>query len=113
MVRIAFRDEACRMHEIDAEADVSLMENAKARGMDGIEAECGGSMDCGTCQVYIAEPWFSTIASGQRNGGRNGRIHPLPASHLAPVMPDRRDRGDGRSISGRPRGAALKTIADR
>ena len=49
MVRIAFRDEACRMHEIDAEADVSLMENAKARGMDGIEAECGGSMDCGTC----------------------------------------------------------------
>ena len=49
MVRIVFRDEACRMHEIDAEAGVSLMENAKAQGMDGIEAECGGSMDCGTC----------------------------------------------------------------
>ena len=35
------------MHEIDAEPDFSLMENAKARGMDGIEAECGGSMNCG------------------------------------------------------------------
>ncbi len=39
------------MHEIDAKAGVSLMENAKARGMDGIEAECGGSMNWGTCQV--------------------------------------------------------------
>lgn len=62
MVRIVFRDEAGRTHEIAAEAGVSLMENAKAQGMDGIEAECGGSMVCGTCQVYIAEPWFSTIA---------------------------------------------------
>ena len=70
------------MHEIDAEADVSLMENAKARGMDGIEAECGGSMDCGTCQVYIAEPWFSTIASMEAAMVEYTR-YPRPTSRLS------------------------------
>lgn len=73
------------MHEIDAEPDVSLMENAKARGMDGIEAECGGSMDCGTCQVYIAEPWFSTIAPASAMDAEMVEYtrYPRPTSRLS------------------------------
>lgn len=85
MVRIVFRVEAGRTHEIEAEAGVSLMESAKAKGVDGIEAECGGSMVCGTCQVYIAEPWFSAIAPA---GAMEVEMieytrHPRPSSRLS------------------------------
>lgn len=62
MARILFRSDNGQVEEIEAEAGLSLMANAKAKGIAGVEAECGGSMVCGTCQVYIAEPWFSTIA---------------------------------------------------
>lgn len=85
MVRIKFRAEDGRTQEIEAEAGISLMENAKAKGVDGIEAECGGSMVCGTCQVYVAEPWFSAIAPA---GAIEAEMveytrHPRPSSRLS------------------------------
>lgn len=85
MVRIVFRDEAGRTQEIAAEAGISLMENAKARGVDGIEAECGGSMVCGTCQVYIGDPWFDAIAPASAIEGEMIEYtrHPRPTSRLS------------------------------
>lgn len=62
MVRVVFRDADGATTAIDAEPGVSLMVSAKAAGVSGIEAECGGSMVCATCQVYVSEPWFSQIA---------------------------------------------------
>lgn len=35
------------------EAGISLMQLAMIHGVDGILAECGGSMACGTCHVYL------------------------------------------------------------
>ena len=35
----------------------SLMEGAKAGGIDGIEAVCGGNAYCGTCRVHVDEDW--------------------------------------------------------
>jgi ferredoxin, 2Fe-2S len=63
MVRVVFRYPQGSIQEIEAEPGESLMSSAKAAGIDGIEAECGGSMVCATCQVYVAEPWFSQIGS--------------------------------------------------
>lgn len=63
MARIVIRSSEGQVQEIEAEAGISLMASAKAKGIAGIEAECGGSMVCGTCQVYVAEPWFSMIAA--------------------------------------------------
>ena len=85
MVRIVFRDEAGHTHEIDAEVGLSLMECAKTQGVDGIEAECGGSMVCGTCQVYIAEPWFSAIAPASAMEAEMTQYtrHPRPTSRLS------------------------------
>lgn len=34
----------------------SLMLAAVAANVQGIEAECGGLMTCGTCHVYVREP---------------------------------------------------------
>ncbi|MBB3862327.1 2Fe-2S ferredoxin [Novosphingobium hassiacum] len=33
----------------------TVMEVARAHGVEGIEGECGGAMACGTCHVYVDE----------------------------------------------------------
>jgi len=61
MVQIVFRDQDGNETRIDAEPGKSLMESAKVNDIEGIVAECGGSMVCGTCHVHIAEPWGSRL----------------------------------------------------
>jgi ferredoxin, 2Fe-2S len=61
MVRITFHHDTGRVQDIDATAGVSLMDNARAAGVDGIEGECGGSMICGTCHVHLDEAWFAAL----------------------------------------------------
>jgi ferredoxin, 2Fe-2S len=39
----------------------SLMEAAVAANVDGIAADCGGLMTCGTCHVYVREPHASAL----------------------------------------------------
>lgn len=85
MVRVLFRDVDGAATAIDAKPGVSLMESAKAAGVRGIEAECGGSMVCGTCQVYVSEPWFSAIAPASSMEGEMVEYtrHPRPTSRLS------------------------------
>lgn len=63
MVRIHFVQPDGRTQAIEANPGESLMANATASGVDGIIAECGGSMVCGTCHVYVAAPWFEKIGA--------------------------------------------------
>jgi 2Fe-2S ferredoxin len=42
---------------VDAKPGASLMETAVRNNVDGIVAECGGSMSCGTCHVWVDEAW--------------------------------------------------------
>ncbi|MBI2768418.1 MAG: (2Fe-2S)-binding protein [Burkholderiales bacterium] len=44
-----------------SETGGSLMEAAIAANVSGIEADCGGLMTCGTCHVYVREPWASRL----------------------------------------------------
>jgi 2Fe-2S ferredoxin len=85
MVRIVFHGANGDITEIDAEPGVSLMVSAKAAGVDGIEAECGGSMVCATCQVYVSEPWFSRIAPAGLIEAEmvEYTLHPRPNSRLS------------------------------
>lgn len=39
--------------EIEADETLSVMQAAKAQHVEGIDADCGGSMVCGTCHVYV------------------------------------------------------------
>ena len=37
----------------------SVMEGAKAHGIAGIEAKCGGQCICATCHVYVDDLWLA------------------------------------------------------
>ena len=45
----------------DAETGKSLMEVARANGVDGILGECGGSCACATCHVYVEPEWQEVV----------------------------------------------------
>lgn len=53
--------------KVDAEDSANVMQAAVAHGIDGIIGECGGSMMCATCHVYIDEA-FAT-RTGPRSEG--------------------------------------------
>jgi 2Fe-2S ferredoxin len=57
MVRITFITPTEEEITLDAPLDGSLMEAARAHGVPGILADCGGSMVCGTCHVVVAPEW--------------------------------------------------------
>ena len=61
MPKITFVDADGTRHEIEAKSGVSLMENALANNIDGIEAECGGSCMCATCHCFIDEEYAAKI----------------------------------------------------
>jgi len=46
---------------IDANEGDTLMQAAVANGIDGILAECGGSMMCATCHVYVDDADFDRL----------------------------------------------------
>ena len=48
-------------HTVEAAASESIMQATLAAGIDGIVGECGGSMMCATCHVYVREPWAAKL----------------------------------------------------
>jgi ferredoxin, 2Fe-2S len=85
MVRIIFHHESGRTQEIQATPGLSLMDNARAAGLDGIEGECGGSLICSTCQVYVPQPWFDALppAGAIEAEMVEYTLHPRPTSRLS------------------------------
>jgi len=53
VVRLVFKLSNGSDVEIDAPPGRSIMEAAKAENVPGIDADCGGSMICGTCHVQV------------------------------------------------------------
>jgi 2Fe-2S ferredoxin len=53
MPRLTFVSPDGARCELEAEAGVSIMRVALVNGVDEIVAECGGSLACGTCHVYV------------------------------------------------------------
>lgn len=46
---------------VSAKPGKTLMQAAQAGGVDGIAADCGGSLTCATCHVLVREPWASQL----------------------------------------------------
>ena len=69
---------------VDTDPGTSLMQAAMLGGVAGIVAECGGSMMCATCHVYVSEDWMEKI------GGRSEMEEDMLESTAEPCRPNSR-----------------------
>jgi len=61
MVKIKYIEYKGKSHTIDVANGLSVMEGAIQNNIPGIDADCGGSMACATCHVYVKEKWFDKL----------------------------------------------------
>ena len=61
MTKINYIDHSGNKLEIDVDNGLTVMEGAVQNNVPGIDADCGGSMACATCHVYVKEDWFNKI----------------------------------------------------
>lgn len=55
--------------EVEANTGDSVMQTALNNDVDGIVGECGGSMMCATCHVYVDEAFLGKV--GERAAGED------------------------------------------
>ncbi|MBG9387218.1 2Fe-2S iron-sulfur cluster-binding protein [Caenimonas aquaedulcis] len=60
-VYFATADQPAKPQPVQCATERSLMKAALAGGIDGIAADCGGMMTCGTCHVFVREPFASRL----------------------------------------------------
>ena len=56
-----------RTHTLEIANGVSVMQGAVNAGLEGIEADCGGSAACATCHVYVAREWLERLPPPSEN----------------------------------------------
>ena len=61
MAKIKYIEHKGKSHTIDVANGLSVMEGAVQNDIPGIDADCGGSMACATCHVYVKEKWFDKL----------------------------------------------------
>ena len=61
MTKIIYNTHDNQSYSIDAQNGLSVMELAIQNDIPGIDADCGGSMACATCHVYVKEEWFNKL----------------------------------------------------
>jgi len=61
MTKITYIEHNGKSHTIEVEKGLSVMEGAIQNNISGIDADCGGSMACATCHVYVKEEWFDKV----------------------------------------------------
>ena len=65
MAKITYQDSQGASKTIEVENGLSVMEGAIQNDVPGIDADCGGSMACATCHVYVDEKWFDKIPKAE------------------------------------------------
>ena len=65
MAKITYKDNQGNSKTIEVEKGLSVMEGAIQNDIPGIDADCGGSMACATCHVYVEENWFNKLLKAE------------------------------------------------
>ena len=61
MAKITYIEHTNKKHIVEVSNNMSVMEGALQNNIPGIDADCGGSMACATCHVYIDKKWFNKL----------------------------------------------------
>ena len=61
MTKITYVEHSGKLHTIQVQNGLTVMEGAIQNNIPGIDADCGGSMACATCHVYVKEEWFNKL----------------------------------------------------
>jgi 2Fe-2S ferredoxin len=65
MTKITYEDNQGNSKTLEVENGLSVMEGAIQNDVQGIDADCGGSMACATCHVYVEEKWLDKIPKAE------------------------------------------------
>jgi 2Fe-2S ferredoxin len=65
MAKITFKDYKGNSKTIEIEHGLTVMEGAIQNDIPGIDADCGGSMACATCHVYVEDEWLNKIKKAE------------------------------------------------
>jgi 2Fe-2S ferredoxin len=65
MPKITYIDYQDNSKTIEVANGLTVMEGAIQNDISGIDADCGGSMACATCHVYIEEKWLDKIPKAE------------------------------------------------
>ncbi|WP_028080690.1 2Fe-2S iron-sulfur cluster-binding protein [Solimonas soli] len=61
MTRAIFITAEGKRFDVDCGKEASMMRVALSNNVPGIDADCGGSMVCGTCHVHVADAWLARL----------------------------------------------------
>ena len=61
MPKITYVENEGKSHTVEVDNGLTVMEGAVQNNIPGIDADCGGSMACATCHVYVKEEWFDKL----------------------------------------------------
>ena len=65
MAKITYITHDNQNHTIDVQNGLTVMEGAVQNDIPGIDADCGGSLACATCHVYVDDKWFDKIPKAE------------------------------------------------
>ena len=65
MPKITYQDNQGNSKTIEVENGLTVMEGAIQNDIPGIDADCGGSMACATCHVYVEEKGLSKLPQAE------------------------------------------------
>ena len=61
MAKIKYIEHNGKEHVVEVQNGLTVMEGAVQNDIPGIDADCGGSMACATCHVYVKEDWYNKL----------------------------------------------------
>ena len=65
MAKILYKNSKGDTRTIEVENGLTVMEGAIQNEIPEIDADCGGSMACATCHVYVEEKWLSKLPKAE------------------------------------------------
>ena len=65
MPKITYIEHGGNEHVVEVSSGLTVMEGARDNNIPGIDADCGGSMACATCHVYVDDKWFEKIPKAE------------------------------------------------